>query len=56
MLQLQEETAHDPELAPLKDIILQRCPEAYKDLKVLKPYWSYREELYIEEFLKVSKY
>ena len=48
--ELREETARDPELGPLRDIIVHGWPETQKEVpKVLKPYWSYRDELSIDD-------
>ena len=48
--QLREETAHDPVLAPLRDIIVSGWPDTERKLpKLLKPYWSYRDELSIDD-------
>ena len=49
--QLREETARDPVLAPLRDILVSGWPDnkRKKLQKVLKPYWSYRDELSIDD-------
>ena len=48
--ELREETARDPELGPLRDIIVHGWPETQKEVpKVLKPYWSYCDELSIDD-------
>ena len=48
--QLHEETARDPVLAPLRDILVSGWPDTERELpKVLKPYWSYRDELSIDD-------
>ncbi|KAI0213383.1 hypothetical protein LSAT2_001588 [Lamellibrachia satsuma] len=48
--QLREETARDPVLAPLRDILVSGWPDTERELpKVLKPYWSYRDELSIDD-------
>ena len=48
--QLREETARDPVLAPLLDIIVSGWPDTEQKLpKLLKPYWSYRDELSIDD-------
>ena len=48
--QLREETARDPVLAPLRDIIVSGWPDTERKLpKLLKPYWSYRDELSIDD-------
>ena len=48
--QLREETARDPVLAQLRDIIVSGWPDTEQKLpKLLKPYWSYRDELSIDD-------
>ena len=48
--QLREETARDPVLAPLRDILVSGWPDTERKLpKLLKPYWSYRDELSIDD-------
>ena len=48
--QLREETARDPVLAPLRDILVSGWPNTERKLpKLLKPYWSYRDELSIDD-------
>ena len=48
--ELREETARDPELGPLRDIIVHGWLETQKEVpKVLKPYWFYRDELSIDD-------
>jgi hypothetical protein len=47
---LKEETRKDPGLAALKEIIMDGWSEKCKDLPTpLKPYWSFRDELAIED-------
>ena len=47
--QLRHETACDPVMQELKQIILTGWPESIKDLpNDLRPYWSVREELCVE--------
>ena len=47
--QLREETAMDEELGPLRDLIIDGWPDQQRQLaKLLKPYWSYRDELSID--------
>lgn len=48
--QLRMETACDPVLAPLKDIILNGWPDNLRQVpKDLRLYWSYRDELSVED-------
>ena len=48
--QLREETARDPVLVPLRDIIVSGWPDSERKLpKLLKPYWSYRDVLSIDD-------
>ena len=47
---LQRETENDPELRPLKDIILTRWPENSNDLpKCIRHYWSMKDFLTVED-------
>ncbi len=50
--QLKDESRKDPEIAALKEVIINGWPERQKDLpQVLRPYWSFRDELSIEDSL-----
>ena len=50
--QIQQETSKDPVLSALKDIIIDCWPESQKQLPTqLRPYWSYRDELSVENGL-----
>lgn len=50
VIRLREETARDPVLSKLKEVILNGWPEWQKQVpKTLKPYWSYRDELSVED-------
>jgi hypothetical protein len=50
VLELREETSRDAELGPLRDLIIVGWPEHQKDVpKLLRPYWSYRDELAVED-------
>ena len=49
---IQAETAKDPELAALKEVVYNGWPSTVKELpSLLQPYWNYREELSIEDSL-----
>ena len=49
---IQAETAKDPELATLKEVVYNGWPSTVKELPALvRPYWTYREELSIENSL-----
>ena len=48
--ELRVETARDPVLAPLRDLIITGWPDTFKQVpKPLQPYWSYRDELSVED-------
>ena len=48
--ELKQKTSTDPELGPLRDVIIHGWPDEQRQLpKVLKPYWSFRDELSIED-------
>ena len=48
--ELRDKTARDPILAPLRDLIIRGWPDTFKQVtKPLRPYWSYRDELSIED-------
>ena len=48
--ELRDKTARDPILAPLRDLIISGWPDTFKQVtKPLRPYWSYRDELSIED-------
>ena len=48
--QLREQTARDPVLAPLCDILVSGWPDTERELpKVLTPYRSYRDEMSIDD-------
>ena len=48
--ELCSKTNHDPVLAPLRDLIVSGWPDKFKTLlKLLRPYWSYRDELSVED-------
>ena len=48
--ELRDKTARDPILAPLRDLIISGWPDTFKQVtKPLRPYWSFRDELSIED-------
>ena len=48
--QLRKETTRDPVLSKLKEVILTGWPDLQRQItKDLKPYWSYRDELSVED-------
>ena len=48
--ELRDKTTRDPILAPLRDLIISGWPDTFKQVtKPLRPYWSYRDELSIED-------
>ena len=50
MQKIKEETPKDPELLALKEIVYSGWPSTNKELPILvKPYWSYRDELTVED-------
>ena len=54
---IQEQIPKDPELAALKEVVLNGWPNTIKELPpVLRPYWNYREELSIEDSLIMKRH
>ena len=50
MQKIKEETQIDPELSAVKEIVYSGWPTTCKELPtLLKPYWSYRDELTVED-------
>ena len=47
--ELWDKTVRNPILAPLRDIIISGWPDAFKQVTKPLPYWSYRDELSIED-------
>ncbi len=49
--QLRQETARDPELGPLCDMIIEGWPMEQRNMPtvLIKPYWAYRDELSLED-------
>jgi transposase InsO family protein len=48
--ELRDSTASDTSLAPLRDVIISGWPETQKELPhILRPFWSYRDELSVED-------
>ncbi|XP_063607727.1 uncharacterized protein LOC134782233 [Penaeus indicus] len=55
LVTLQQETSRDVFLHGLKEVIIQGWPEKMKDLpRMLQPYWSFRDELSIEDGLVIK--
>ncbi|XP_037782061.1 uncharacterized protein K02A2.6-like [Penaeus monodon] len=53
--QLRQETSRDGTLHGLKEVIIQGWPEKMKDLpRMLQQYWSFRDELSIEDGLVIK--
>ena len=49
---IRTETAKDPELVSLKEVVYTGWPTAVKELpSLLRPYWTFREEISIEDSL-----
>ena len=54
---IQEKTPKDPELAALKEVVFNGCPNTIKELPPdLRPYWNYIEELSIEDSLMMKRH
>lgn len=50
MVKIRENTSSDQELAALKQVIYEGWPSTIKEVsKTLKPYWSFRDELGIDD-------
>lgn len=50
LLKVHQETKNDPTLSKLMEIVVQGWPQTVKELpETLRPYWSYRDELSIED-------
>ena len=57
MRKIQEQIPKDPELAALKEVVLNGWPNTIKKLPpVLRPYWNYREELSIKDSLIMKRH
>ncbi|XP_047484153.1 uncharacterized protein K02A2.6-like [Penaeus chinensis] len=55
LVSLRQETSKDVILHGLKDVIIQGWPEKMKDLpRMLQPYWSFRDEISIEDGLVIK--
>lgn len=49
---IQLETAKDPELDALKEVVYNGWPTTVRELPPLvRPYWTYREELFVDDSL-----
>ena len=49
---IRAETAEDPELSALKEVVYNGWPTTVRELPPLvRPYWTYREELSVEDSL-----
>ena len=54
---IQEKTPKDPELAALKEVVFNGCPNTIKELPPdLRLYWNYIEELSIEDSLMMKRH
>jgi len=54
---IRENTNKDPELAALKEQVYIGWPENYKKVPdILKPYWSYRDEIAVEDGILMKGY
>ena len=49
---IRAETAKDPELSALKEVVYNGWPTTVRELpSLIRPYWTFREELSIEDSL-----